>query len=47
MGAKIASAVRGHMRSGRFRIAEAKTAQERQERDEIKGYILEITGHRA
>lgn len=46
MGAKIASAVYNYKRSGKFKVAEAKTAAQRQQRDEMKRYVLEIMGNR-
>jgi hypothetical protein len=45
-GAKLASAAWRYKRSGRFRFEEAKTASQRQARDQIKSYIREITGTR-
>ncbi len=45
-GAKLASAVKQFMRSGKFKIEEAKTAAQRQVRDQIKDYIRELTGSR-
>jgi hypothetical protein len=43
-GAKLASAAIAFQRSGRFRFAEAKTAQQRKNRDMIKDYVMEIAG---
>ena len=44
MGAKIASAVRDYKRSGKFRFSEAKTAEQRHYRDQMKSYIRELIG---
>ena len=43
-GAKLASAVKNFKRAGKFRYEEAKTAAQRQARDQIKDYIRELTG---
>jgi hypothetical protein len=46
-GAKLASAVTTFKRAGKFHAGEAaKTAQQRQARDQIKDYIRELTGSR-
>jgi hypothetical protein len=45
-GAKIASAVKAYKRSGKFRFEEAKSAQQRAMRDQMKDYIRELTGNR-
>ncbi len=46
MGAKVASAVKDFQRSGKFRVEAAKTAAQREYRDRMKSYILEIVGNR-
>jgi hypothetical protein len=43
-GAKLASAAIAFQRTGRFRFAEAKTAQQRKNRDLIKDYVMEVAG---
>lgn len=43
-GAKLASAVKRFKLAGKFKVEEAKTAAQRQARDQIKDYIREITG---
>ncbi len=42
-GAKLASQVIRFKRAGKFRVEEAKTAQQRRTRDQIKEYIMELT----
>lgn len=43
-GAKIASAVSGFKRAGKFRYREAKTASQLHQREQIKDYIRELIG---
>lgn len=43
-GAKLASAVKRFKLAGKFQIREAKTAAQKQAREQIKDYIREITG---
>lgn len=43
-GAKLASAAKAYQRSGRFRVEPAKTAAQREVRNQIKEYIREIAG---
>lgn len=45
-GQKLASAAKKFKRSGKYSIHEAKTAQQKNARQEIKNYIREITGLR-
>lgn len=44
--AKVASAVKHFKRSGHFEVRPAKTAAERQYRNQLKSYILELVGDR-
>jgi hypothetical protein len=43
-GAKLASAVKRFKLAGKFRYSEAKTAAQREARDQIKSYIQELVG---
>jgi hypothetical protein len=45
-GAKLASAAKQFKMSGKFKFEEAKTAAQRQARDQIKDYIKELVGVR-